>query len=105
MRLAVPIPLHCKYSGGLNVLSGMMLAQYFGRGSFGSIVGLMGPIQLGALGFGPALGAVVYGVTGGYTMLFLYGIAAYIGAAALMYGARPPRLPRRALDEASAVEN
>ena len=92
-------------SGGLNVLSGMMLAQYFGRRSFGSIVGLMGPIQLGALGLGPTLGAVVYGVTGGYTVLFLYGIAAYLGSAVFIYGARPPRLPKRALDEDSTAED
>ena len=65
----------------------------------------MGPIQLGALGLGPTVGAVVFAVTGGYTALFLYGIAAYIGAAVLMYGARPPRLPRRALEGASAAED
>ncbi len=92
-------------SGGLHVLSSMMLAQYFGRGSFGSIIGLMGPIQLGALGLGPTVGAVMYGVTGGYTSLFIYGIFAYIGAAALMYGARPPRLPRRALEETPVAED
>ena len=86
-------------AGGLNILATMMLAQYFGRASFGSIVGLMGPIQLGALGLGPTLGAVIFGWTGGYTVLFLYGVAAYTAAAVLIYSARPPRLPRRAANE------
>ena len=91
-------------SGGLNILATMMLAQYFGRASFGSIVGLMGPIQLGALGLGPTLGALIFGWTGGYTVLFLYGVAAYTAGAALIYSARPPRLPRRAASEGFVAE-
>ncbi len=86
-------------SGGLNILATMMLAQYFGRASFGSIAGLMGPIQLGALGLGPTLGAVIFGWTGGYSVLFFYGVAAYAVGAVLIYSARPPRLPRRAASE------
>ena len=91
-------------SGGLNILATMMLAQYFGRASFGSIVGLMGPIQLGALGLGPTLGAVIFGSTGGYTVLFLYGVAAYTASAVLIYSARLPHLPRRAAIEGFVAE-
>ena len=86
-------------SGGLSVMGSMMLSQYFGRTSYGSITGLMGPFQTGALGLGPTFGAVLYNLTGGYTALFIYGIAAYAGAILLIYSARAPRLPRRALAE------
>ena len=83
-------------SGGLNILGSMMLAQYFGRGSFGSITGLVGPFQTGALGLGPAFGAVVIGWTGGYTVIWGYGVAAYAAALLLMFSARQPALPHRA---------
>ena len=86
-------------SGGLNVLSAMLMAQYFGRASYGSITGLMGPVQTGALGLGPTFGAVLYNVTDGYTTLFVYGAASYALAMLLIYSARAPKLPRRALAE------
>ena len=83
-------------SGGLNVLGSMMVAQYFGRGSFGSITGLIGPFQTGALGLGPALGAVVFGWTSGYTVIWGFGVAAYAAALLLIYSARQPALPHGA---------
>ena len=83
-------------SGGLNILGSMMLAQYFGRGSFGSITGLVGPFQTGALGLGPAFGAAVFGWTGGYTVIWVYGVAAYAAALVLIFSARQPTLPHRA---------
>ena len=86
-------------AGGLNILGNMMIAQYFGRASFGSISGLIGPFQTGALGFGPTLGALIFAYTGGYTWLFVYSVVAYFGALVCMIAARPPRLPRRALEE------
>ncbi len=80
-------------SGGLNILSSMLLAQYFGRESFGAITGLMGPFQIGALGLGPAFGAVLFSATGGYTAIWIYGLAGYIAAALLILAARRPTLP------------
>jgi MFS family permease len=92
-------------SGGLNVLGSMMMAQYFGRASYGSITGLMGPIQTGALGLGPTFGALLLNATGGYTALFLSALAAYVLALALIYNVRPPRLPRRAVAEGWAADD
>ena len=92
-------------SGGLNVLSGMILAQYYGRGSFGSITGLVGPFQTGALGLGPTFGAVLFNSTGGYASLFWYGIASYVLATLLIYLARPPALPSRALAEGFTADD
>ena len=86
-------------SGGLSILGSMILAQYFGRASYGSITGLVGPFQTGALGLGPSLGAVLFRVTQGYTALFLYGLIAYPIAALLLCAARAPRLPPRAAVE------
>lgn len=80
-------------SGGLNILGNMMLAQYFGRRSFGSISGLMGPFQLGFLGLGPTFGAVLFDLTDSYTGLFAFGVASYACAALLLYRVRTPALP------------
>ena len=92
-------------SGGLNILGSMMLAEYFGRGSYGSILGLMGPIQTGALGLGPTVGALLFNVTGGYNSLFLYSAIGYLIAIALIYSARAPKLPQRAFAEGFTADD
>ena len=61
-------------SGGLNVLGGMIIANYFGRPSFGSISGIMGPFQIIGLGLGPIIGAIMYDATGGSMYLFAFAI-------------------------------
>ena len=86
-------------SGGLNILGQMMIAQYFGRASFGSITGLMGPFQTGALGFGPTFGALLFRATGGYRAIFLCGVVSYIIALGCILAARPARLPKRAREQ------
>ncbi|MCI0438949.1 MAG: MFS transporter [Chloroflexi bacterium] len=86
-------------TGSTGVLGSMMMAQYFGRRSYGSITGLVGPFQTGALGLGPTFGALLFTVSGGYTWLFTYNLAAYTLAALLIYLARAPSLPRRALTQ------
>ncbi len=77
-------------SGGLNVLGSMMLAQYYGRGSYGAITGLTGPFQMVFLGLGPTFGALLYEVTGSYSMLWFYALGAYGAAAVLIFIARKP---------------
>ncbi len=86
-------------TGSTGVLGSMMMAQYFGRRSYGSITGLVGPFQTGALGLGPTFGALLFTFSGGYTWLFTYNLAAYTLAALLIYLARAPSLPRRALTQ------
>ena len=92
-------------SGGLNILGSMMLAQYFGRGSYGSITGLVGPFQTGALGLGPIFGALLFNQTGGYSSLFVLSLIAYGIALVLMYAARRPKLPARAFAEEHASDD
>ena len=83
-------------SGGLNVLGSMMLAQYFGRASYGTITGLAGPFQMVFLGLGPTFGALLYAWTNGYDVIWIYAIASYAVAAVLIFGARKPtRKPTR----------
>ena len=89
LSIAVVI-LYGTIAGGLNILGHMMIAQYFGRSSFGSITGLMGPFQTGALGLGPTLGALLFRITGAYRAIYLLGVLSYILALACIIAARPP---------------
>ena len=77
-------------SGGLDVLGSMMLAQYFGRASYGTITGLMGPFQMVFLGLGPTLGALLYRATDGYSVIWYYALGAYAIATVLIFSARRP---------------
>ena len=77
-------------SGGLGMLGSMMLADYFGRASFGTIVGLTGPVQLGFLGLGPTFGSTLFSLTGGYATLFAYSVAAYGVSMLLIYAVKKP---------------
>jgi MFS family permease len=92
-------------AGGLGILSAMMFAQYYGRRSYGSIIGLVGPMQTGALGVGPSLGALLFDFTGTYTTLWLYAVVAYGLAMALILMLRTPRLPQRAYAEGYASDD
>ena len=90
-RLSVGVViLYGTLAGGLNILGHMMIAQYFGRSSFGAITGLMGPFQTGALGLGPTLGALLYRITGGYRSIYLFGVLSYILALGCILAARQP---------------
>ena len=86
----IVVILYGSLAGGLNILGHMIIAQYFGRSSFGSITGLMGPFQTGALGLGPTFGALLYRITGGYRAIYLFGVLSYILAFACIIAARPP---------------
>ena len=77
-------------SGGLGMLGSMMLADFFGRGSFGTIAGLTGPVQLGFLGLGPTFGSTLFSLTEGYTALFAYSVAAYGVSMLLIYAVKRP---------------
>ncbi len=83
------------FTGTTGVLEQMLLAQYFGRNSFGAITGVLTPLSMGALGLGPFLGAGIREATGSYSQLFLALAAFYLIAAFLIYKVRPPAPPRR----------
>ncbi len=88
------------FSGGLGSLENMVLAQYFGRGSYGAILGLFSPMQSIALGVGPVLASTVRALAGDYDILYVAMMAVYAVSALLMYLAQPPRQPTREPAEA-----
>ena len=85
------------FTGTAGVFEQMLLAQYFGRNSFGTITGVLTPLSMGALGIGPFLGAGIRETTGSYSQLFLALAVVYLIAAFLIYNVRPPAPPRREL--------
>ena len=89
------------FSGGLGSLENMVLAGYFGRGSYGTILGVFSPLQMIALGLGPGLASVARTLAGDFYPLYVAMGAAYFISAVLMYIAKPPGRPARA--EAESV--
>ena len=84
------------FSNTVGTLEHMLLAQYYGRGSFGAILGSLGPLQTTALGVAPVFGSYLFEFTQDYTLVFTVLMAMYAGAGMLIFLAKAPRLPPRA---------
>ena len=84
------------FSNTVGTLEHMLLAQYFGRGSFGAIMGSLGPLQTTALGVGPLFGSYLLTYTHSYPVVFTVLLAMYAAAGMLIFLAKAPRLPPRA---------
>jgi OFA family oxalate/formate antiporter-like MFS transporter len=78
------------FSGAVGSMENMMLAQYYGRDSYGSLLGIFAPFQTAALGLGPSLSSLMRSVSGTYTLLFTVMVCAYLAAAALLFLVRQP---------------
>ena len=78
------------FHSALEVLIYMLLADYFGRNSYGAIAGAMRPFEAGGLGLGQIVGPVVYDLRGSYTILILFSAAAQCAGMILMALARRP---------------
>jgi len=73
----------------------LIIARYFGRGSFGTISGTLVPIGYVGLGIGPPLGSLMRDASGSYsTFLGSLVVCHVLGTLALFF-ARPPKLPAR----------
>jgi sugar phosphate permease len=83
-------------SAGSDILIYMLLAQYFGRSSYGTISGILRPFEAGGLGLGMTLGGLSFDLTKTYKWLILGSIAAHGVAAVLVFLAKPPTAPSRA---------
>ena len=81
------------FHSALEVLMYMVLADYFGRNSYGAIAGAMRPFEAGGLGLGQIVGPVVYDLTGSYTILILFSAVAQGCGMLLMAVARRPERP------------
>lgn len=77
-------------SSSTEVLISMILAQYFGRRSYGAITGALRPFEAGGLGLGQALGPLIFQVTGNFYWLMVTSVSAYAVATLLIFLA-PPR--------------
>ncbi len=88
------------FSGAVGSMENMMLAQYYGRESYGSLLGLFSPFQTAALGLGPTLASLLRNAYGSYELLYVAMVGAYLASAALLYLARPPERAVRAGDTA-----
>jgi len=76
---------------GINTLAPIMWADYYGRGSLGSIFGVSRAAQVVGFAVGPLASAVVYDRTGSYHGAFLALAAVALVAAVLLAVARRPR--------------
>ncbi len=78
------------FHSGLEVLRYIMLADYFGRESYGAIAGSMRPFEAGGLGVGQIVGPLIYDFTGSYTLLIVASSAVIALSAVLMALTRRP---------------
>lgn len=83
------------FSNTVGTLEHMLLAQYYGRGSFGAILGWLGPVQTTALGLAPAFSTLLGEYTDNYAVVFIVLMALYAMAGLMVFLASPPRLPPR----------
>jgi sugar phosphate permease len=75
---------------GEGALVNTMLANYYGRGSYGRIVGFVSPFNSVALGVGPLIASLSFDATGSYDGVFvIFGLIS-IGAAFFLWLARKP---------------
>jgi len=82
-------------SRGEGTLVNIILAQYYGRGSYGTISGFVYPFYMLALGFGPLISSLSFDLTGSYQTVFTLFIALTIIAAWLLWLAKKPTPPVR----------
>ena len=85
-------------------LTSMMLADYYGRSVYGTIVGALRPLEAGGLGLGQFIGPLVYDITGSYDLLLMV-TAGLAGLASILVflSFRPnvPSTPRASAEAAS----
>lgn len=76
---------------GINTLAPLLWADYYGRGSLGSIFGVSRAAQVVGFAVGPLASAVVYDRTGSYQGAFLALALVAVAAALLLAASRRPR--------------
>lgn len=76
---------------GLNVISQLIFAEYFGRRFLGSILGSLAPVQTGLGALSPIVAGIVYDVSGSYVLFFSAVAVSFTLGAVLMFFAPPPK--------------
>ena len=72
----------------------MILALYYGRGSFGSITGTLRPFEAAGLGLGQLSGGLIYDFSGSYFGMFFGSLGAYVLAIMILMLAVQPIHPQ-----------
>jgi predicted MFS family arabinose efflux permease len=81
---------------GAGVLTQILIARYFGRGSFGAISSVLDPFHKGGLGLGALFAGIAFDYAGSYRPVFTIFLLSYLLSALLIFLARRPRAPARA---------
>jgi OFA family oxalate/formate antiporter-like MFS transporter len=81
---------------GAGVLMQILIARYFGRGSFGAISSVLDPFHKGGLGLGALLAGIVFDYARSYRPVFMIFLLSYLLSALLIFLARRPRAQARA---------
>lgn len=68
----------------------MILAQYYGRGSYGAISGFVTPFQMAGLGAGPLIASIIFDLSGTYRGAFVFFACMFLVASFLMLFVRRP---------------
>ena len=77
-------------SGGLNTLGPILWANYYGRGSLGSIHGLSRASQVVGFALGPLILGIAYDATGGYQTALIYFAVVAVSSSFLVLSSRQP---------------
>jgi len=85
------------FSGSVGSLEQMVLAQYYGRASYGAIVGVLNPFQTFGLGVGPVLATIFQQTVGNYVIFYSILLAIHLAGAVFIFLARQPARPLRPL--------
>ena len=80
--------------GGMVPIWGSLIGEYFGRESFGRVMGLMGPCMLPIQVAGVPFAGLVYDLTGEYTLAYQSYLGVYVLAAISLLTLRRPPLGR-----------
>ena len=71
----------------------MMVAQYYGRASYGTINGFVTPFQMLGLGLGPLVASIGYDLSGSYNTAFLLFAGFFVVSGVALFFARRPAPP------------
>jgi sugar phosphate permease len=91
--------------GGTFILHQIVMADYFGRGSLGTIRGVMLPFQSIMQAAGPVAAGLAYDVTNTYSLVFGLFVALSAAAALLVFASRPPTQRATNIGPRHASEN
>jgi len=85
-------------SRGGDTLVNIILAQYYGRDSYGTIAGFLYPFHMLGLGLGPLTASISFDLTGSYHAVFnTFALAALLSSALFWLAKKPVRRRRRLL--------